>query len=55
MYIIRYINLGFIWLQIGDVSTYFADMMNKMQKVYSKGNSMDLWTIYCPKKGRSAY
>ncbi|XP_056016210.1 RING finger protein 17-like isoform X2 [Ostrea edulis] len=36
--------------EIGDVSTYFAEMMNKMQKVYKKQNSMDLWTIYCPKK-----
>ncbi|XP_061195891.1 RING finger protein 17-like isoform X2 [Saccostrea echinata] len=36
--------------ELGDVSTYFAEMMNKMQKVYSKENSMDLWSIYCPKK-----
>nr|XP_022292973.1 RING finger protein 17-like isoform X3 [Crassostrea virginica] len=36
--------------ELGDVSTYFAEMMNKMQHVYSKSNAMDLWNLYCPKK-----
>eukprot|EP00105_Crassostrea_gigas_P034958 XP_019919106.1 PREDICTED: RING finger protein 17 isoform X8 [Crassostrea gigas] len=35
---------------LGDVSTYFAEMMNKMQRVYAREDNMDLWTIYCPKK-----